>query len=475
MILAETLAKIAGESREISYQPHQVAAADALHGQHGIVVYHGLGAGKTLSSIMAADRYGGANVVVPASLQENYKKELRKAHPKSEFNIQSYEGFTKHPPKNLSERMLIVDEAHRLRNPGVMSDTITRAAGRARKVMLLTGTPIQNKPHELAALVNVAAGKKVLPTGKEFDEKFLGERTEYPGLINSIFRIHPKTSPVINNRSELMRAVRGRVSFYEPGLAARRQAGYPKVTHVEVPLEMSDRQAHFHSMLYAKLNPTLRHKIEHALPADKKDIKEMDAFLSAGRQISNTTEAFDNGFEPHHASKVNEIAQRISHSHGRSIAYSNYLASGIAPLSRRLTELGVPHRAFTGEVTPADRNEAVKAYNSGKVKALLLSSAGGEGLDLKGTRSIHIMEPHWHEEKINQVVGRGARFGSHSGLPEHERDVKVYHYVAKMPYRLFSRTGKTADQYLTEMGHAKKRVNGMFLNLAQRASVENNP
>jgi SNF2 family DNA or RNA helicase len=465
VILAEVLAKIAA----IEYQPHQVAAADALHGQHGVVVYHGLGAGKTLSSILAADRYGGANVVVPAALQENYKKELRKAKPKNHFNIQSYEGFAKHPPRDVGEKMLVVDEAHRLRNPGVMSDAITSAAARAKKVMLLTGTPVQNKPHELASLVNIAAGKKVLPTGKDFDERYLGAKTEYPGLINSLLHYDPKISPAIANRGELEKAVRGRVSFYEPGAAAKRQAGYPTVTHHEIPVVMSPRQAHFHEMLYAKLNPSLRHHIEHSLPADKKDIMEMDSFLSAGRQISNTTEAFDKNFTPEHASKINEIARRISRG-GQSIAYSNYIASGIKPLSRRLAELGVPHRAFTGEETPTERKAAVNDYNSGKIKAILLSSAGGEGLDLKGTRAVHITDPHWHIEKINQVVGRGARFGSHSHLPERDRNVTVYHYISKMPTPWFGKSKKTADEYLSEMSNNKKTVNDMFLGVARHAS-----
>jgi len=471
MNLAEALMKIAEDRGGISYAPHQSAAADALHGKHGIVVYHGLGAGKSLSSILAGDRYGGANVVVPASLQENYKKELRKAHPKNKFNIQSYEGFAKRPPRDVGDKLLIVDEAHRLKNPGVMSNAISNAAGRARKVMLLTGTPIQNKPHELASLINIAAGKKVLPTGSDFEKKFLGTKTEYPGFFNGFLRYAPKTSPAIINREELENAVRGRVSFYEPGHEAKRMAGYPRVTHHTVHVPMSSRQAHFHELLYAKLNPTLRHHIERALPADKKDIMEMDSFLSAGRQISNTTEAFDKGFVTGDATKINAMASSIAHG-GQSIAYSNYLASGIKPLSRRLTEMGVPHSAFTGEESPKERKAAVNAYNSGKIKAILLSSAGGEGLDLKGTRSIHIAEPHFHESKVSQAIGRGVRFGSHSHLPDRDRDVRVYHYISKMPAPWLGRSKKTVDEYLSEMGRNKATVNNMFLGLAKRMSVE---
>lgn len=107
----------------------------------------------------------------------------------------------------------------------------------------------------------------------------------------------------------------------------------------------------------------------------------------------------------------------------------------------------------------------VRDYNDDKLKALLLSSAGGEGLDLKGTRLIQLLEPHWNQEKLKQVIGRGIRYKSHAALPEDERNVRVQRYLAtRAPSGLLERVGLKkpgygVDQYLDEMGARKERLN----------------
>ena len=84
-----------------------------------------------------------------------------------------------------------------------------------------------------------------------------------------------------------------------------------------------------------------------------------------------------------------------------------------------------------GAALAPQRDQMVRDYNENKIKALLLSRAGGEGLDLKGTRLIQLLEPHWNEEALKQVTGRGIRYRSHSHLPEDQRKVHVQHFVTE--------------------------------------------
>lgn len=90
------------------------------------------------------------------------------------------------------------------------------------------------------------------------------------------------------------------------------------------------------------------------------------------------------------------------------------------------------------------------------MKAILLSSAGSEGLDLQGTRSFQGMEPHFNNEKINQVIGRGIRYKSHAHLPQEERKVRVMRYAATKPKFLgtFDR-GQGIDDYLKNTADTK--------------------
>jgi hypothetical protein len=60
----------------------------------------------------------------------------------------------------------------------------------------------------------------------------------------------------------------------------------------------------------------------------------------------------------------------------------------------------------------------------------MASSAGAEGIDLKKVRNVYIMEPYWTPGRIEQVIGRAIRIGSHIGLPdEADRNVTVKLYM----------------------------------------------
>ena len=52
--------------------------------------------------------------------------------------------------------MVIVDEAHRLRNPHSASGKLARAL-RTRYLLLLTATPVENRLQDLYELVNLVA------------------------------------------------------------------------------------------------------------------------------------------------------------------------------------------------------------------------------------------------------------------------------------------------------------------------------
>lgn len=131
------------------------------------------------------------------------------------------------------------------------------------------------------------------------------------------------------------------------------------------------------------------------------------------------------------------------------------------PVSRR-QELAVSHNR---------RGDPLCNYNEGKLRALLLSSAGGEGLDLKGTRVVQLLEPHWNEEKLKQVIGRGVRYKSHEGLPPEQRNVEIQRYFAtRSPSSLFERIGwkepgKSSDEYLAARAQEKERLLEQFREL----------
>ena len=63
------------------------------------------------------------------------------------------------------------------------------------------------------------------------------------------------------------------------------------------------------------------------------------------------------------------------------------------------------------------------------IKVLMITASGSEGINLRNTRYVHIMEPYWHPARTEQVVGRARRICSHKNLPEALQTVEVFLYL----------------------------------------------
>lgn len=64
------------------------------------------------------------------------------------------------------------------------------------------------------------------------------------------------------------------------------------------------------------------------------------------------------------------------------------------------------------------------------IKVLIGSRVAFEGLDLKCIRQIHVLDPWWHLNRIEQIIGRGVRYCSHVDLPKEKRNCTTFLHVA---------------------------------------------
>ncbi len=447
--------------------PHQEELKKKLEGKHGLVLNWSLGSGKTIGAIAAAESTGKpTQVVVPASLRENFKKELKTYKPKVKFEVGSYESFVSRKP-DITDKTIIYDEAHRIRtSKSARSQAAQASSNKAKKVLLLTGTPIQNAPHEIAPLVNTAAGKHILPVSpKEFNARYVQHLSWDPGVLKYL-GFKRVDEQHIKNVPDFRARVRPYVDTYKP----TNDPHTPIVKNMDVNIEMSKTQADVYNALEKRLPANVRRRIAEQLPVDKKDIGKLNAFLSASRQVANTSERFYKENVKKYSPKLLTAAKTISQSKGQNLVYSNYLEAGVKPMSELLTAGKVPHAVFTGALKDKERKALVNSYNKGKIRTLIISSSGGEGLDLKNTRHVHILEPHWNEAKIEQVIGRSIRFGSHTALKPEDRTVNVYRYNSMLPKKttgwIFKKTVRpaSADQYLKTLSEKKQKLNQEFMN-----------
>jgi hypothetical protein len=89
--------------------------------------------------------------------------------------------------------------------------------------------------------------------------------------------------------------------------------------------------------------------------------------------------------------------------------------------------------------SPANRHGAV-------IRAILVSKTGAEGLDLKWVRETICAESYWDQARLDQVAARGARMGSHDGLPEAEREVRQVVFLATPNPRIWGHTPAAARE-----------------------------
>lgn len=464
---------------DVELQEQQKRVAEKLKNEPAVLALHGLGSGKTLTGISAGERVPGLkSVVVPAPLRENFRKELGKytvggrANP--DYDIRSYQAAAKDLPR---AGLTIFDESQRMgRSESLFSKIPEKIRGKA---LFLTGTPVRNRPEEFVPLLKVLGqGRGAPKSTEEFKKRFLADVPQSRGFLGWLLGKPVKTEEQLVNRGELVNMLRGRVD-YHPGSSQK-----PKVDAQTVDVDMTDRQTEIYHAVAGKLNPVLAFRVRRNLPLTKQQSRQLNSFMGGVRQVSNNPAAFDvtlEGEPERHSPKIRRIADdfltafKKDPEYHKGVIYSNYLDNGVRPVADLLHRQGISTAIFDGSKTDVERKQIVEDFNSGKVRALLVSGAGSEGLDLKGTQMVQIMEPHFNEPRIDQVIGRGVRHLSHAHLPEDRRKVKVFKYRAIPAQSLIARLGiedpdTGADQYLYDLSAKKQRLVDQLLDVLREAA-----
>lgn len=443
-------------------QPHQKRALQRAL-LHNLLLAHSTGSGKTLTSIAIADALGKpVTVLPPAPLVENFKKELAKHKvdgPPVEVismptavrrNYQIPEGNT-----------VIIDEAHALRNAATARQQyIKDQVDRAGRIIALTGTPAYNKVEDWAPLVNIVAKKPVIPEDSSaFRQRFIKEVKKNPGLLDRwLHNVKPGVTYELQHTDELKKAVAPYIDIFDADVEK------PERVDETVTVPMSSAQEKAYALVQKKLPLNIIYKLFSNIPPSKSEAKSLNSFLTGVRQVSNTPEEYTTkDVEP--GNKIKRVVEdilkeRAQDPNYKAFVYSNFIGSGIKSLGKQLDKEKVPYASFTGATSPAQRKEIVDAYNTGKLPIILGSGSASEGLDLKGTKAIKLLEPHFNNSRLAQVIGRGIRYKSHDALPPEERKVKVTRYLSALSpsssfFGLFKKPRTSVDEYLTSRSEEK--------------------
>lgn len=411
------------DDTKLSIKKHQLSVANHLVENRGVIVVHSVGTGKTLSAISTAqcmlikELVNKIIVITPTSLQENFISQARMYGLSKEEIEQNYTFYTiqgivnaieSDHAINPSDALVIIDEAHNLRTiNGTRFDAIFKYTKKARKVMLLTATPLINYKHDIINLVSIINAEKPISIDK------------FEHMLDSV------------SQKDFIQYVSNIFSFYIKD-SDKPDPNFPRKKVVDVFLPMD--QDYYRTYIGVENGQV------HKIPDFKG--KNIHVFYNGLRRASNIIDK--------KSPKVDWIIKKIkSDPKAKFVIFSHFLNMGIKPVMKWLDEHKIKYSSVTGDLSMKDRQESVEKYNSNKVKIMFISKSGSEGLDLKKTNYIIIMEPAWNENSIEQIVGRGVRYKSHETLPESKKLVTVYKLFCVKPDE-YNSISKITDKYLLE-------------------------
>lgn len=110
------------------------------------------------------------------------------------------------------------------------------------------------------------------------------------------------------------------------------------------------------------------------------------------------------------------------------------------------------------------------------VCVLFVSKAGAEGISTSNVREVHVLEPFWHANRIEQVVGRARRAHSHDGLPSNERNVDVYVHLSTFTAEQAKLhkdvdQGKSSDEHVHDIAQKKRGILREIQGVMKKVSV----
>lgn len=438
----------------VQLKSHQLIPVNFIKDNFGLILYHSTGSGKTITSLVGMNQFGKEIMIIgPKSSKKVFTDEIKKLrYNMTGITIYTYQKVKRLMYKNsemFNNKCIIVDEAHHLRSQTNDNIFLASMLTNSHRVMLLTATPVVNYLNDISVLVNIAKRAEVLPTDREHFNFFYFEEDDLE----------------IKNRDLLKKKLSNCISYYEK----KGMIDYPDHETVYRKIPMSEEQLqeyimYIRRLLYDPDKMVLKDLLD--IDFDNLKTREKNSFLTATRQLSNT---IDGSTE---TPKMKAILETIKKNPYPAVVYSNFKKNGVYPLAELLNKEGISLKIITGNTSSDKVDSIVNSYNNGKFSVLLLTSAGSESLDLKNTRQIHIMEPHWNEAKIRQVIGRAIRYKSHSYLPEKERFVKIFRWITVFPSPF---QNMSSDEWLMRISIKKERIFKEFKKIIIRSSIESKP
>jgi len=367
-------------------------------------------AGLVLSELRMRGLGDRALVVVPAGLAQQWREELERkfALPttiasKGEWDtgndhpvvIVSLAAARRDPLKSaLTARpwdVVIMDEAHRLRNPRSASGRLARALS-ARYLLLLTATPVENRLQDLYELVSLVA-PGLLGTPAQFRAQ---HGSGDPGTPRDVSGLRART------REVMVRHRRSEVSLMLPQRLAE-----------TVLVNPTEEEAG----LYAGIATRIRQEARSAAQARRLTLRSLARLAGSSPAAVAPTLAkvgWDDLAQRAAAigspSKIGELVSRLKSTGPEKVLVFTAFRQTLEQMAAELNDKGIPAAVYHGSLARADKEKAVGAFRD-EVPVMLSTESAGEGRNLQFCHMMINVDLPWNPMQIEQRLGRLHRVG----------------------------------------------------------------
>jgi len=383
---------------------------------------------------------GNVIVISPASLTKNFAKEMVKYGGKlsSKYKFYSFDTFmnlNKDDKVDCSKSMIIIDEAHNMRNANKRFESAFKCVQNSDKLILLTATPYINRLYDFVPLIQMLYRDEDImrKTKNNFSKNISIKHEDFEDALKKLYNL-----------------LRGKVSYH--GL--KTTSDFPTVNYHRLDPNMT-------AEYFKKYDQSINEDMDFGL--------NPQVFYHGFRRAVNTVGSRSEEVEIDDElnKKLDIVLDLILTENNQTLVFTNWIDAGVKVLTHLFRQYGIAYLIIEGDTPPKDRLDIVEKYNDGEAQVLIITQAGTEGLDLKGTRNIILLDPVWSNAVVQQIIGRGVRYLSHAHLPEEERVVDVYQLMTKSG----SKDLPSGDEVLYGIVDRKKTEEAFVYEMLSNASI----
>lgn len=349
---------------------------------------------------------------------------------KFQIMITSYEVFLQDLNQvflQIPFQFIVVDEAHRLKNTNAKILTSLKRLA-CKRILLLTGTPIQNNTEELWSLLNYIEPEKFYSL-----QLFMSEFGDL-SKMEQVEKLHKVLKPYL---------LRRRKEEVEQSI--------PPLQETIIDIEMTTIQKTIYRALYERNKSTLSkgmtnfstslNNLEMQLRKCCNHpflIKEIEA------ELCKDTVTYDDKFKKFVESSgkmilLDKLLPKMK-GEGKKVLIFSQFTQMLALLEDYLRTRGYRYEKIDGAVKSKERQNAIDRFNDPSKKRdvfLLSTKAGGLGINLTSANVVVIYDSDWNPQNDVQATARAHRIGQ-------QNEVMVYRLITSKTYEseMFERASK---------------------------------